>query len=197
MRLLSLDTSFSFINFSVIEEGKVTLFKYVDNDKKALENIPTIMESEGIRVEDFDAFAVSRGVGYLTSVRIGVTFMKTLAYLHKKPILSYENLYILGSYTEVAYPRIPFLKVSRNIFYRVFETGAVSEIKLLGKGEKLSGRCITLKQFAEFSPTEEVFTYQIFPFSAYGGMWAWEKLRENPEGENLFLLEPVYLKPPV
>ncbi len=195
MRILSLDTSFSFINFSVIEEGKLTLLKYVDNDKKTLQNLPSVLEEENIKPRDFDAFAVSKGVGYLTSLRIGITFMKTLAYLNERPILSYENLLILGLFTPLPPPKVAFLKVSNNIFYREF-TEEASQVRLF-KGEKLTGSGITLSQFRESLPLRKVFTYPLFPFSAYGGLWAWERFKNNPEGEDPFLLEPIYLKPPI
>ncbi|MDQ7081721.1 MAG: tRNA (adenosine(37)-N6)-threonylcarbamoyltransferase complex dimerization subunit type 1 TsaB [Aquificota bacterium] len=96
MKILSLDTSFSFFNLSVVEGKKVRLIHYLDTDKKTLQNLPKVLEDLSLRPEEFDAFAVSVGVGYLTSLRIGVTFMKTLAYLLGRPIVTYENLTFWG-----------------------------------------------------------------------------------------------------
>ena len=196
MRIFSLDTSFSFFNFSIIEDGEVKLLHYVDSSRKTLENLPKVLSDQGIDLSEFDAFAVSVGVGYLTSLRIGVTFMKTTAYLYKKPIVSFENLYLLGRFTPSPYPRVPFLKVSTNLFYRVLEEKAFSEVKL-HRGEKVEGYGVSLKRFSGVEFIEECFYHPFFPFSAYGGLYAHEFLKENPEVENLFEVEPLYLKPPV
>jgi tRNA A37 threonylcarbamoyladenosine modification protein TsaB len=196
MRILSLDTSFSFFNLSVVEEGRVKLIHYIDTKRKTLENIPKVLSELCLRPESFDAFAVSVGVGYLTSVRIGVTFMKTVAYTLKKPIVSYENLYLMGRFTPVPEPKIPYLKVSTNLFYRLFDKGKVSEVKIFS-GEKLRGTGISILHVSDTGLGDREFFHPFFPFSAYGGIYAHEFLMDNPEGEDLFSIEPLYLKPPV
>ncbi len=195
MRILSLDTSFSFFNLSIVEDGRVKLIHYLDSEKKTLENLPKVLSELCIKPEDFDAFAVSVGVGYLTSVRIGVTFMKTTAYLLKRPIVSYENLYLLGRFSCAGERRIPYLKVSTNLFYRVFEGDGYSEVKIY-RGEKLRGLGISLGLFSQDKVGDRQFFHPFFPFSAYGGLYAYEFLNERPEGENVFEIEPLYLKPP-
>jgi len=196
MRILSIDTSYSFLNFSIIKDGKVEFLHYIDSNKKTLENMPKVLNDMCIRPEDFDAFAVSVGVGYLTSLRIGVTFVKTWAYTLKKPIVSFKNLDILSEFTPVEYPKIPYLKVSNNIFYRIFEKDKESEI-MIYKGEKLKGIGISLEMFKEIKLGEKQYFHPFFPFSAYGGIYAYRFLEKNPEGENVFNIEPVYVKPPV
>ncbi|AAC06449.1 tRNA threonylcarbamoyladenosine biosynthesis protein TsaB [Aquifex aeolicus] len=195
MKILSIDTSFSFINFSVIEEEKVTFLHYLKSNKKTLELLPKIFEELCIRPENFDAFAVSVGVGYLTSLRIGVTFVKTWAYTLGKPVVSYKNLELLAKKTPVPFPKIPYLKVGSNVFYQIFEESSSSEVKVF-KGEELRGYGISLKEFEDIKLGEKQFFHDIFPFSAYGGIYAYEFLKENPEGENVFEIEPIYVKPP-
>ncbi|GAB6065489.1 tRNA (adenosine(37)-N6)-threonylcarbamoyltransferase complex dimerization subunit type 1 TsaB [Aquifex pyrophilus] len=196
MRILSIDTSYSFLNLSIIEEGKVKFLHYIDSDKKTLENMPKVLNDLCIRPEDFDAFAVSVGVGYLTSLRIGVTFVKTWAYTLKKPIVSFRNLELLSAFTHVEYPKIPYLKVSNNVFYQIVEENKKSEIKIY-KGESLKGTGISLEIFKEVKLGDKQFFYPFFPFSAYGGIYAYRFLEKNPEGENVFSIEPIYVKPPV
>ncbi len=195
MRILSIDTSFSFFNLSVVEEGKVRLLHYIDSSRKTLQNLPTVLSELCIRPEEFDAFAVSVGVGYLTSVRIGLTFMKTTAYLLQKPIVPYENLDLLARFTPTPFPRIPYLRISTNVFYRIC-TGEdlLSEVKIY-KGEELKGTGISLSMFSD-RLGEEVYLHPFFPFSAYGGVYAHSFLRDQPEGVDVFSVEPVYLKPP-
>ena len=195
MRLLSLDTSFSFFNFSLIEEGEVKLLHYYDSSRKTLENLPAMLLEVGVDPLQCDAFAVSVGVGYLTSLRIGVTFMKTVAYTLNKPIVSYENLSLLAKNTPGDYPKLPYLRVSNNLFYRVVEKAQISEVKLF-KGEKLTGLGISLECFSEHKLGDRQVFYPFFPFSAYGGVFAWDFLQRDPSGEDPFKIEPLYVKPP-
>jgi len=196
MRIFSLDTSFSFINFSLIEEGRVIGVHYFDTEKKTLEQIPLRLERSGIRLQDFDAFAVSLGIGYLTSLRIGITFMKTTAYMLGKPIVGFENLSLLSRFTPVPYPRVPFLKVSTNVFYRIVDDSEESQVRIHG-GEELEGFGISLEVFKDEKLCRRNFYHPLFPFSAYGGIFALEKLKEYPEGDDPFSLEPLYMKPPL
>ncbi len=196
MRIFSLDTSFSFFNFSVIENGKVLEVHYIDSPRKTLEELPHLIERAGIRLNDFDGFAVSLGVGYLTSLRIGITFIKTTAYLLKKPIIGFENLSVLARFTPVPYPKVPYLRVSTNVFYRICNQEGESEVKI-HQGERVEGTGISLEVFKDIELCGENFYHPFFPFSAYGGIVASNRLEESPEGDDPFRLEPLYLKPPL
>lgn len=189
MRLLSLDTSFSPVNVAVIEEGRVVACLYQDTGKKTLEEIPTLLRRLGIDPQQVDAYAVSVGVGYLTSLRIGITFVKTLAYLSRKPVVGYENLQVMGLFTPIEEPKMCLLRVSNNTFYRLFEGGKVGPVELLS-GELPKGRRLGLKE-------QGLGELEFFPFSVYGGLWAYRKLREGYQGDDPMHLEPLYFKPPV
>jgi len=196
MKILSIDTSFSFFNLSVVEDGEVKLIHYTDSERKTLQNLPPLLADLCIRPEEFDAFAVSIGVGYLTSVRIGITFVKTTAYLLKKPVVAYENLALLARFTPAPFPRIPYLRVSRNLFYRLSEgEDLLSEVRIY-RGEELAGTGISLQKFSEDGIGSSRFLHPFFPFSAYGGVYAYGVLKEKPEGDDIFGIEPLYLKPP-
>jgi len=192
LRILSIDTSFAFTNISVICEGKIELLHYIHTDKKTLENMPVILEKIGIDLSEFSAFAVSRGVGYLTSVRIGITFVKTWAYLYEKPVISYENLDILAKYTYSEYPKVPYLKVSSHLIYKVIGERGNSGIKIY-KGEDIEGTGITLP-FWKDRICKNNIVLPFFPFSAFGGLYAYERLRDSQDGDDVFKLEPVYIK---
>jgi tRNA A37 threonylcarbamoyladenosine modification protein TsaB len=191
MRLLSLDTSFSFINLTLIEEGRVLVHHCKDEGKKTLEYLPKVFKEIDIDPYQVDAYAVSLGVGYLTSLRIGITFIKTIAYLTKKPVVSYENLHMLCLFVKEPKEKVCALRVSNNVFYRVCREGVISPV-MLDKGDmpelpvvSLSGQGIGGLEL------------EYFPFSLYGGLWAYEKLRAGYEGDKLMSLEPLYLKPAV
>ncbi len=190
MRIFSLDTSFSFLNFSVVEDGKVIFTCYMDHQKKALENLPKVFADYRIRPEDYDAYAVSVGVGYLTSVRIGVTFMKSWAYLFGKPLVGYENLEMMLLYTPAQTPKVSCLRVSNTVFCRVMEENRLSQIKVF-KDIIPSGSIISLR---EHNIEGSHVVLECVPFSAFGGLYAYKRLISGYAGDDVFLLEPFYLK---
>ncbi len=190
MRLLSLDTSFSFVNLTLIEDGKVVLHHLVDDNKKTLQHLPSLLKELRIEPENVDAFAVSLGVGYLTSLRIGITFMKTLAYLERKPIVGYENLMMLCLFVKAPEEKVVALKVSSNVFCRRCEGSKVSEIFTLDKKPEVPLMGLAVQSIGDIQ-------LEYFPFSLYGGLWAYRRLSEGYVGDEPMLLEPIYLKEPV
>ncbi|MFN3264992.1 MAG: tRNA threonylcarbamoyladenosine biosynthesis protein TsaB, partial [Aquificaceae bacterium] len=153
--------------------------------------LPMVLEELKIEAENMDAFAVSLGVGYLTSLRIGITFMKTLAYLRGKPIVGYENLHMMCLFVKSKEERAVALRVSSNIFYRICKGQQMGEI------EVLKDRLPEVPLVGLASQGIGDIQLEYFPFSLYGGLWAYRKLSEGYEGDNPMLLEPLYLKPPV
>ncbi len=193
MRIFSLDTSFSFLNFSVIEDGKVTFIYYLDSKRKTLELLPNILEENGIDLSSFSGFAVSKGIGYLTSLRIGITFMKTWAYIYNVPLIAFENLKLMALYSTIDYPKVPYLKVSSYIFYQIFHSNNEhSDIKIFS-GETIEGVGITLPFWNERICKENIIL-EFFPFSAYGGLYAYNILKEGKSQEDIFGLEPIYIR---
>ncbi len=188
MRILSLDTSFSTFNFSVIEDGRVSFLHYEKSQKKLLESMPSILRHYGLHPKDFDAYAVSMGVGYATSLRAGITFVKTWAYLSSKPVVAYENLHMMLLYGSCRRPECAVLKVSSKLFYRRLDEEGLSDVRLL---KELPDNCLCLKEQMECSRALE-----FFPFSVYGGLWAYERLSEGYSGDDPFTLEPLQFSSP-
>lgn len=191
MILLSLDTSFSSVNVSVFEDGKLLKLCMWDNNRKTLENLPLLLKEVGIHPLEVDAFAVSVGVGYLNPLRIGLTLVKTWAYLTKKPVIPYENLHMMLEFTPVALPRVAILRVSNKLFYRTYDGRELSPVKPL-EDNPPTGSTVSLHQHYP----QAHFVYRIFPFSFYGGVWAYEALLSGYKGEDPMWLEPLYLRPP-
>ncbi|MDW8066657.1 MAG: tRNA threonylcarbamoyladenosine biosynthesis protein TsaB [Aquificaceae bacterium] len=191
MRLLSLDTSFSAINFTLIENGKVVLHRYEDTGKKTLEQLPKLFEKSDIDLHQMDAFAVSLGVGYLTSLRIGITFIKTIAYVSKKPVVGYENLHMMCLFIREPEEKLALLKVSNNVFCRRCKENGVGEVEIL---QDLPSEVVSVGLSTQGLASKQL---EFFPFSLYGGLWAYNKLKEGYQGDDPMLLEPIYLKPPV
>ncbi len=182
MKILSLDTSYSTFNFSILEEGEV-VFLFIEEGKKTLELLPRVFEELKINFEEFDAFCVCRGVGYSTPLRIGITFLKTVSYTLKRPLLSYTNFEVFRRLDERA---TPLLKVSH--YWLSEEEG---KVKILKEFEK-DRTYITLERF-ELPKGLRLITYKLLPFSYQGAYICYEKLRRG-EVEDPLTLEPLYFK---
>ncbi len=186
MRIFSLDTSFSTVNFSIVEDGKLVFLYYKEHSEKLLQILPEVFKTYGVNLKEFDAYAVSIGVGYATPLRIGVTFMKTIAYLQQKPLIAFENLSMMLLFSGYRDTNCAMLKVSNKIFCRELNDNGFSDIKLLEEPLK---NCLCLKNQLNCERG-----FEFFPFSAYGGLWAYKKLTEGYKGEDLFKIEPIELK---
>ena len=186
MKILSLDSSFSKVNVSVVEDGRITFLHYERLDRKFLEVMPGLLKSYGIHPADFEGFAVSVGVGYSTSLRAGITLVKTWAYLHKKPIVAYENLHMMLLYGGCSLPRSALLKVGTKVFYRRLDTDGLSPVKVFTGNPE--GECLCLKEQMECSKALD-----FFPFSSYGGLWAYERLTKGYKGDDVMKVDPVYV----
>ncbi|MCS7083436.1 MAG: tRNA threonylcarbamoyladenosine biosynthesis protein TsaB [Aquificaceae bacterium] len=182
--ILSLDTSFV-LNVSLLKGDKVLKHLFLDDGKKALENLPSVFKALEVNLSELDALAVSLGIGYSTSLRIGITFMKTLAYVLKKPIVGYENLSLIGKFVKSPEVRAPILKVSQNYYHRVFNNQVQSPI--------LEGlpNCFSISIKGNASADLEL---DYFPFSIYGGLYALEELSKGGEFSPMSL-EPIYMRP--
>lgn len=190
MKVLSLDSSFSSLNLTLIEDGKVLVHHSSDTNRKTLELLPLTLKRLDINPEEVDAYAVSLGVGYQTSLRIGITFVKTLAYLSKKPLVGYENLQLMCSFLRCPEEKAVALRVSNNIFYRLCKVDSVSPIQVLKEAPKIPIVGLAMQGLGDIQ-------LEYFPFSLYGGLWAYRRLTEGYTGDNPLALEPLYLKPPV
>ncbi len=190
MRILSLDTSFSTFNFSAIEDGKVSFLHYEKSQRKLLEYMPSILKRYGLHPKDFDAYAVSVGVGYATSLRAGITFIKTWAYMNSKPVIAYATLHMMLLYRGCELFKCALLRVSSKVFYRRLGEEGLSEVKLL-REPPVPSNCLCLKEQMECKGALE-----LFPFSAYGGLWAHKRLTEGYTGDDPFTLEPLQFSSP-
>ncbi|WP_231967108.1 tRNA threonylcarbamoyladenosine biosynthesis protein TsaB [Thermocrinis minervae] len=160
---------------------------YQDTGKKTLELLPSELKKHNVHPAEVDALAVSLGVGYFTSLRIGITFVKTWAYLYKKPVVGYENLKLMLLYSDVKEPKTALLRISNKTFAMSMQNESFSELFLLEEREPI-GVTIGLAN----QKVQADVLLELFPFSFYGALWALEYLKENPEGQNPFLLEPIY-----
>lgn len=66
---------------------------------KLIPAIQDICEQLNIRIADFDGIAVGQGPGSYTGVRVGITAAKTMAWIHKLPLIAVSSLEALAHST--------------------------------------------------------------------------------------------------
>jgi tRNA threonylcarbamoyladenosine biosynthesis protein TsaB len=100
MRVLGIDTSTPCGSIGLIE-GEQVLCEYSVNRKmshseRVLKTIDRVLEDSGISIGDVDGFAISRGPGSFTGLRIGVSVAKGLALATGKRVAGVSTLAALA-----------------------------------------------------------------------------------------------------
>jgi len=215
MLLLSLDSSYSYQNFTLWDcQSASPLLLYGENrGRKSLEIFPKIFSDLGIDIGAVELFAVNLGPGYSTSLRVGVAMFKTYSQVSGKPLIPYTAYEVFAESVPPDGRYLGILKVSRYWVYSLFEkdNGRFREIippSVLEKEALENLRredfklVIPLRFWKEFSPLAEELQPKeriILPFqtlSEVGAKVACDKYRRG-ERVNLFSVEPLYFRPPV
>lgn len=96
MLILAIDTSGETCSLA-ISDGTVCRVEYnFRHERRLIERIPGIVQSvladAGLTLADIEAFAVGRGPGSFTGVRVGVTMAKVWAMTLEKPVVGVSSL---------------------------------------------------------------------------------------------------------
>jgi len=96
MKLLALDTSTSFLSVAVAEGEKI-LSSYhrpahMLHSARLIPTIDSVLKKARARLSEMDGFVLGIGPGSFTGLRIGVTTVKALAFVTKKPVVAIPTL---------------------------------------------------------------------------------------------------------
>lgn len=94
--ILSIDTSTTVCSVAVHQNGKLLACTELFLEKTHSENLALIVknliEYLNFKIADIDAFAVSKGPGSYTGLRIGVATVKGLCFANDKPLIAIGSL---------------------------------------------------------------------------------------------------------
>lgn len=96
MKILSIDTSGMISSCSVMEDGKI-IGEFNINQKRThsetlVPMIEELLDKLGLQTKNIDLYAVGKGPGSFTGLRIGMTVAKTLAMVFDKDIIGVSTL---------------------------------------------------------------------------------------------------------
>lgn len=217
MRILGIDTATMISVIGVIEDGKILAdFRYdvkLTHSEVLLSYIEKLLKKLKLKLEDFDGFSVSIGPGSFTGLRIGLATIKGLGFALGKPVVGIPTLDALAFGSRgCSYPLVPVLDAKKKqIYAAVYDT---QDKKIIRKTSYL---VVDPLELIQKIPPEAAFTgpgINIFhseikrkmgkkahflrgektlPSGATIAYMGWEKLKKR-ESENLFLLEPIYVR---
>ncbi len=101
MKVLAIDTSGTPVSAALIDEQLLLGEYFVINKSKTHSRnlfhiIQTLLRDVNLSVNDIDLFAVTKGPGSFTGLRIGITAAKTMAYALNKSIIGVTTLDVLA-----------------------------------------------------------------------------------------------------
>ncbi|HRO66459.1 MAG TPA: tRNA (adenosine(37)-N6)-threonylcarbamoyltransferase complex dimerization subunit type 1 TsaB [Pseudobdellovibrionaceae bacterium] len=127
MRVLALETSTRRGGAALIENGRVLAEVVTDQQRSHSELLHQFVEEclsqARTTLEQVDVFAVSRGPGSFTGIRVAGNAAKTYAYSFEKPLVALDSLTVLAA--EVADESKPVLAVlnafKNMVYYGIFQ----------------------------------------------------------------------------
>ena len=135
MKILAVDTATNSLSVAISDDdcliSEQTFARNESHSKHIQRTIIDVVKNTGLDISDIDGFAVSRGPGSFTGLRIGVSAVKGLAYGIDRPVVSLSSLDALvhplfGSSLSVC----PMIDARRGeVYYSLysFEAGGMSE----------------------------------------------------------------------
>jgi len=136
MKILAVDTSTRTCGVCVADHGLPVCELYITSgqthSRHLMDTIARSLELSGVALDEIGGFAVTRGPGSFTGLRIGISTVKGLAYAAGKPLAGVPSLEALAQPVtgEVA-PRVCAVIDARKseVYFAVyrFETGRIVE----------------------------------------------------------------------
>ena len=96
MKILAVDTATTSCSAAIVDNGlmiaELTTANNQTHSKHLMNMIDTVCDMSGLKIADMDGFAVTRGPGSFTGLRIGISTVKGLAWSLNKPVVGISSL---------------------------------------------------------------------------------------------------------
>jgi len=219
--VLGLDTSTAAASVALVNEARLVAEVFFNTERypsrQILSLISLLLKQTGVEFEEIEGIAVALGPGSFTGLRVGIAIAKALAHASGKPLAGVPTLdglalnaagtkglicpVVVARREEVytALYRWQEGRICRLTPYQVVTPASWAgylasynePVYFLGDGvQPFKGSWESLKGRAFFLPPENSF-----PRAAHIARLGRERLARG-EGDDLFQLKPLYLRPP-
>jgi tRNA threonylcarbamoyladenosine biosynthesis protein TsaB len=223
MMILGIDSSAVSAGAAIVKDGKLIAETYLNlgltHSETLMTLIDTCLRNAGVAVKDMDAFAIAKGPGSFTGVRIGISAVKGLVFGTDKKVYGVSTLEGLAAGVMLEnYLICPVMDARCNQVYAAafsFENGKLERcmedcairledfyeyvhkqdrcVLLLGDGAGLTASYLADKEDVRYSVYPEIFRYQHGSGVAFA---AWLRYNNGEEGLCGDALQPSYLRLP-
>ena len=192
MYQLLLDSSNVYLAVGLSKEGKVIDSIFYDawqrQSELMVDEIDNILKRNKIDKKELDAVVVGIGPGSYTGVRIGVTIAKTIAYALKIKVYAKSSLSLLKYKNE---PTICLFNARSNrSYFAVYEGDKVLEKDSVLTNEEVLGYANKHPDYKLAGDTKQIGKQSV-ELDVLSNL---ADYKENERVENIFLLNPLYLK---
>ncbi|MBI4706329.1 MAG: tRNA (adenosine(37)-N6)-threonylcarbamoyltransferase complex dimerization subunit type 1 TsaB [Candidatus Omnitrophica bacterium] len=133
MKILAIDTSTKYLCIGVFCDGKVHEYNLETGrelSRLIAVTIDRVLKAVGLEPADIGYFACGLGPGSFTGMRVGVSFIKGLAWVNKKKVIGISTLDILAKGIKSANQDIvPVIDAKRNLFYSCIFSNANGRLR--------------------------------------------------------------------
>jgi tRNA threonylcarbamoyladenosine biosynthesis protein TsaB len=128
MTVLACETSTLLGSVAIVKDEKIlaekSLFRQGSHTDILNQFISECLEAAHLTLADIDGFASGLGPGSFTGVRISLNTIKTLGYIHNKPVCGFDSLYNLAYENKMALAKsndaitiTPMINAYKNMVY--------------------------------------------------------------------------------
>lgn len=107
MRILAVDTATTSCSVAIVDQtsllSEFTIDREETHSKHLMDMIKAALRMSGLNFSDLDGFAITRGPGSFTGLRIGISTIKGLVVASEKPVVGVSSLETLAF--QVSYSR--------------------------------------------------------------------------------------------
>ena len=143
MRILTIDTTTNLGSVALVEDdilvGQLDLNLPLTHNQRLINALKTLLDFINITLDAVDVFAVIRGPGSFTGVRIGVATAKGLAYALGKPLIGVNGLdAIAHNFPYTPYLICPIIDARKRQVFTAFYEAKNGQIKRISDYQSIT-----------------------------------------------------------
>lgn len=223
MTVLGVESSAVSAGAAVLKDGKIISESYLNVGLTHSETLMTLIDSSlknaGMTVNDIDAFAVSKGPGSFTGIRIGISAVKGICFDEEKAVYGISTLEAMAWSAAIedviicpvmdarcmqvynalfTYENKKILRLCDDRALKLPELheeikNTDKKILLVGDGSEITKKFFEEHDFTNFSVFPEIFKFQRACSVAFA---AFMRYNDGDDGERGDALQPSYLRLP-